>query len=58
VTPTLEVEVALVVVDEDLEEELVATTIGGLGDLLIKSLVVPTSHDTTTFSLFYSNNKE
>jgi len=58
VTLTLEVEVELVVMDEDLQEELVATTIGGLGDSLIKSHVVPTSHDTTTFCLFSSNNKE
>jgi len=43
VIPSLEVEVELVVVDEDLQEELVATTIGGLGDSLIKSHVVPTS---------------
>jgi hypothetical protein len=41
-----------------LEEELVAITIDGLGDSLIKSHVVPTSHNTTTFSLFSSNNKE
>ena len=58
VTLTLEVEVELVVVDEDLQEELVATTIGRLGDSLIKSHVVPTSHDITTFSLFSSNNKK
>jgi len=58
VTLTLEVEVELVVVDEDLQEELVATTIGGLGDSLIKLHVVPTSHDTTIFSLFSSNYKE
>ena len=57
-TSTLEVEVELVVVDEDLQEELVATTIDGLGDYLIKSHVVPTSHDTTTFSLFSSNKNE
>jgi len=50
VTPTLEVEVDLVVVDEDLQEESVATTIDELGDSLIK-LHVPTSHDTTTFFL-------
>ena len=35
-TLTVEVEVELVVVDEDLQEELVATTIGGLGDSLIR----------------------
>jgi hypothetical protein len=40
-TPTLEVEVDLVVVDEDLQEELVATTIDELGDSLIKSHVGP-----------------
>jgi len=49
VTPTLEVEVELVVVDEDLQEELVATTIGGLDDSLIKSHVVPPSHDCWAF---------
>ena len=57
-TPTLEVEVELVVVDEDLQEELMATTIDELGDSLVKSHVVPTSYDTTTFSLFSSNNKK
>jgi len=44
-TLTLEVEVELVVMDEDLQEELVATTMGGFSDSLIKSHDVPTSHD-------------